>query len=166
MSESTLVGYYAFFGPGSGIKKFWKTGSGSGVIFIFGSRILRGLYKCDFLSKNIAEFRLHRWLPEYEQESDSQIWQNFGPGSWFKIFATGAESESENVTPATSDGHRSCTHLIRLKHYDVGVEKTRLTFCEMNLLESNLFGFWTTQLELWFLTGDLNRVIVKMIKSR
>jgi len=27
---------------------------------------------------------LHRWLPEFEQESDPQIWKNFGPGSGFE----------------------------------------------------------------------------------
>jgi len=42
---------------------------------IFGSsRSLRGLvYACNFLSKNIAKFRLHRWYPESDQESDFQI---------------------------------------------------------------------------------------------
>ena len=38
--------------------------------------------------------------PESEQESDSQIWKISGTG--FKNFETGAESESEKVTPATS----------------------------------------------------------------
>jgi len=52
------------------------------------------------ISTNITEFQLHWWWPEFEQESDSQIWKNSGPG--FKNFGTGAESESENVTPATS----------------------------------------------------------------
>ena len=55
---------------------------------------------CHFLSKNVAEFRLHRWQPECEQESDSQMQKFFGPG--FKNFGTGAKSESENVTTATS----------------------------------------------------------------
>ena len=36
-----------------------------------------------------------------EQHSDSQIWRIAGPG--FKNFGTVAESESEKVTPATSD---------------------------------------------------------------
>jgi len=35
------------------------------------------------------------------QESDSQIWKIAGP--WFQNFGTGAELESEKVTPATSD---------------------------------------------------------------
>ena len=55
-------------------------------------------YACNFLSENIAEFRLHRWWTESEQESDSQIWKLFRPG--FKHFGTGAESESEKVTTA------------------------------------------------------------------
>jgi len=49
---------------------------------------------------NIAELRLHQWLPETEQESDSQIVKIWNPGPGFKNFGTGAESE--NVIPATS----------------------------------------------------------------
>ena len=41
--------------------------------FIFGSST--SLYKCHCLSLKNAEFRWHRWLPELEQESDSQIWK-------------------------------------------------------------------------------------------
>ena len=45
-------------------------------LFIVCSRsILGGLYKCHFSRKNIAKFWLHRWQPESEQESDSQIWK-------------------------------------------------------------------------------------------
>jgi len=45
----------------------------------FGStRSLHGLYKCYCLSKNIAEFGMHRWLPQFEQELDSQIWKSLG----------------------------------------------------------------------------------------
>jgi len=42
-----------------------------------------------------------------EEESYSQIKKFAGPGSGprFKNFGTGAESESEKVTPATSDTH-------------------------------------------------------------
>jgi len=71
-------------------------------LVIFGSsRSLRGLvYVCHFLSKTITEFRLHRWYPESEQESDSQIGKFFRPG--FKNFETGAESVTNNVTTATS----------------------------------------------------------------
>jgi len=52
---------------------------------------------------------MHGWLPECEQESDSQIRKIAGPG--FKNVGKGAESGSENVTPATSaipvtDSHR------------------------------------------------------------
>jgi len=39
-------------------------------------------------------------VAESKQESDSQIWRTAGPG--FKNLGTGAESESEKVTPATS----------------------------------------------------------------
>jgi len=49
-----------------------------------------------------SEFRLHRWYPESEQESGSQIRKFFVPGSGFKNFGTGAVSEFENVTTATS----------------------------------------------------------------
>jgi len=50
------------FEPGVGVKTLRKTGPGSRVSHFFGSnRSLRGLYACHFLSKNIAEFRLHRW---------------------------------------------------------------------------------------------------------
>jgi len=43
-------------------------------IFIFSSsRSLRGLHKCGFLSTDVAECRLHRCLPEFEQGSDSRI---------------------------------------------------------------------------------------------
>ena len=80
-------------------------------IFIFSSssRSLHGLYKYHFVSTNSAEFRLHRWLPEFEQESDSCIWKNFGPDS--KIPEQGRSQEPENVTSATSDAHmRSQVH--------------------------------------------------------
>jgi len=51
-------------------------------LFIFdSSRYLCGLYKCYCLCTNIAEFRLHRWLPESEQEPDSQFWKTF----WTRI---------------------------------------------------------------------------------
>ena len=71
-------------------------------LVIFGSsKSLRGLvYACHFFSKNIAEFRLHRWYPESEQDSDSQIWKFVRPV--FKKFGTGAESVTKNVTTATS----------------------------------------------------------------
>ena len=41
------------------------------VIFV-GSRSLHGPYTHIF-SKSIAESRLHRWQPEFEQGSDSQL---------------------------------------------------------------------------------------------
>ena len=41
---------------------------------------------------------------ESEQESDFQNWKISGPRSGFKNFGTGAESESEKVTTATSAG--------------------------------------------------------------
>jgi len=52
----------------------------------------------------MGKLRLNRWLyPESEQESDSQISKIAGPGCGpgLKNFVTGAESESEKVTPAT-----------------------------------------------------------------
>jgi len=52
-------------------------------LFIFGS----GRRVCMVFINVTAECRLHRQLAELEQESDSQIWKNFGP-SW-----TGTESE-------------------------------------------------------------------------
>ena len=87
------------FGVGCRVKNLWKMDSGP---LVFGnSRSLRGLfYTCRFISKNIAEFRLHRWYPESEQQSDAQIWKIFRPG--FKNVRTGAESVSNNVTTATS----------------------------------------------------------------
>ena len=52
----------------------------------------------------MGNFQLHRWKPESEQESDSQMRKisgsGFGPG--FKNFGTGAESESEKWTPTSS----------------------------------------------------------------
>jgi len=51
-----------------------KPNPSSKSLFIFGIGMsLRSLYKFHFLSINIGEFQLHRWLPEFEQESDSQI---------------------------------------------------------------------------------------------
>jgi len=41
------------------------------VLKVAGVRLV--FIKFHFLCKNIAEFRLHRWLPEPELESDSQI---------------------------------------------------------------------------------------------
>jgi len=55
-------------------------------IEIFGSsRSLRGLHTCHVLSKNIAEFRFHRWYPESEQESDSQIKKYYRSRTWILI---------------------------------------------------------------------------------
>ena len=98
------------FGPGSGtgVKNLGKTGPGIGVTFLsFGrSSSLFG----NFLSKNMDKLRLDWWLqPESEQVSDSQIWRIAGPGSGrgFQNFRTGAESESEKVTPATSGWYQT-----------------------------------------------------------
>jgi len=49
---------------------------------------------------SIPKFRFNRWFPEFEQESDSQIWKNFGAGYLFKNFRN--EAKSENVTPGLS----------------------------------------------------------------
>ena len=103
--------------------------------FIFGSgRTLSGLYKWHRLITNIYEFRLYRWLPEFEQESDSQIWKKFGPGSAFTNVGTGAESESENVTPATSG------HLVLgrpLRRFPAGLaDRTCLANLSSNILDT------------------------------
>jgi len=51
---------------------------------------------------------LQRWFSEFVQESDSQIWKNFGVRSGFKIFKT--RLDSENVTAATSALHQVTKH--------------------------------------------------------
>ena len=96
-----------------GILRFFRTRirsqnlgkTGTGPLFNFGrSRGLCG--QC--LGGVCVEVKTwvnygNRWLyTESEQESDSQIWKIGGPG--FKHFRTGAHSESEKVTPATSVG--------------------------------------------------------------
>ena len=65
------------------IKCLKKTDPESSLIFV-SSRCLRGLHTSHCSSTNIAEYRLHRWLAEFEQESDFQIWKKFGPGCRFK----------------------------------------------------------------------------------
>jgi len=95
-----------------------------GSLFNFGScRSLRS----HFLSENMGKFGLEQWLPESEQESDSQIKKNSVPG--LKKLEPRAESESEKVTAATSAGSpfpRSvlllsmlvvCKHLYSLMQY-------------------------------------------------
>ena len=56
-------------------------------------------------SPNSTNFAIVRPSPKLisglKQESDSQIWKQFGTG--FKNFRTGSEWKSANVTPATSD---------------------------------------------------------------
>ena len=96
-------------GYGSGVpestpesKIFEKPHPDPEPLFIFRRSSLCGFRIRYFLSKNIAEFQPHRWQPESEQESDSEIWKFFGPGSGFKNFKTGADSESEDVTTAIS----------------------------------------------------------------
>jgi len=91
-----------FFGPRSGVKKFVKKPDPDpGSLFIFGSgRSLCGFCKCHCLITNVAEFRLHRWLPEAEQESVSQIKKKFESRTDSIILEQ--DSESENVTPANS----------------------------------------------------------------
>jgi len=42
---------------------------------------------------NIAELQLHQWLPETEQESDSQIFKFSNPKPGFKNFGTEAEPD-------------------------------------------------------------------------
>ena len=69
------------------------------IHFIFGnSRCLRVLYKYHFSSQNTAECRLHRWLPEFEQESDSQIKKK----NFIRSQKFGTGPVSENVTAASS----------------------------------------------------------------
>jgi len=56
------------------------------------------------LSKSMGKSELDRRLqPDSEQESHSKIWISARAGSGFKNFGTGVESESEKVTPATSE---------------------------------------------------------------
>jgi len=50
------------------------------LLFIFGSRNARGLYKCDSFITNNAEFCCIDGCRSLN-ESDSQIWKNFGAGS-------------------------------------------------------------------------------------
>ena len=55
-------------------------------LVIFGSsRSLNGLYTCYILSKNIAEFWLHRWYTKSEQEPDSHNWKIFG-AEWVGVW--------------------------------------------------------------------------------
>ena len=97
--ESTQAGFCVFSDPEPESKFCEKLDPDPEPLLIFGSsRSLRGLCKCHFLSKISAEFRLHRWFQEFEQESGSQIKKKLGSGC--KIFGTGAESE--NVALATS----------------------------------------------------------------
>jgi len=95
MPESTPAGFCVFLADPES-KSCEKPDPES--LFNFGSsKSLCG----HFLSKKMVKLQLDRWLqPESEQESDSQIWKTVGPG--FKNFGTGAESESEKVTPTTS----------------------------------------------------------------
>jgi len=74
-------------------------------LFNFGSS--RSLYG-HFWSKTVGILRLPRLSAESEQELDSQIQKISGSG--FKNFQTGADSESEKVTPATSTwwGNHCC----------------------------------------------------------
>jgi len=60
-------------------------------------------------SINITDFRFHRRLPEFEQESDSQI-KKFRAGILIQKFGTGAESK--NVAPATSSMQTSCNRIV------------------------------------------------------
>ena len=101
LSESTPAGFCVLYSdpePDPESKIWEKPVQDPKSLFNFcSSRSLCGR----FLSKNMGKLRLDRWLwLESEQESDSQIWKNAGPG--FKKFGTGAASESENVTSATS----------------------------------------------------------------
>jgi len=85
-------------GFGSGVKNLWKSGPWPESFFIFGvSRSLDGR----FLRQSIGNFWLDRWWSECEQKSDSESCKICGPGLGFKTFGTGAESESEKMTPAT-----------------------------------------------------------------
>jgi len=67
-----------FFGPGAGVKHLWKNGSGPGVSFHFQEQESVWFSYMAFISKNVAEFRLHHWQSESEQELDSRIWKFFG----------------------------------------------------------------------------------------
>jgi len=71
-------------------------------MFIFDNcRRLHVLHNCHSAIPNVVEIWLHQWFPEFEHESDFHIWKRFGTGYGFKIFGTGVESESANMTQAT-----------------------------------------------------------------
>ena len=73
-SGSTPEGSCVFFSdPAPESKICQKLDLDPESLFIFSIRTLSGFHIWHFLSKNLAEFRLHRWQPESEQESDSQI---------------------------------------------------------------------------------------------
>jgi len=59
-------------GSGDGVKIFQKTDPEPESLLIFGSRSVRGIYKCHFLFTHIDEFRLHWSFGELKQNSDSQ----------------------------------------------------------------------------------------------
>jgi len=58
-----------------------------------------GFHNCRCLITNIADLRLHRCFPEFEQESGSETWKFCECG--FKNFGTAAGFK--NVTPAAYD---------------------------------------------------------------
>ena len=68
MPESTQVGYCVFLSdPAQEPKSKFREKPHPETLFIFSSsRSLRGFHIRHFLSENIAKFRLHQWLPEYE----------------------------------------------------------------------------------------------------
>ena len=80
---------------------------------------------CDhFLRKNMGKFLLDR------REPDSQIKKISTSG--FKNFGTGAESESEKMTPATSGSHAMLS--VTYQQCSIQYENSRAVQCIMLLL--------------------------------
>jgi len=61
-------------------------------------------------SINIAKFRLHRWLLEFEQESDSQIWNISDPDSNFSNRNGVGKRDSGHLWLATDWSKRHLRH--------------------------------------------------------
>jgi len=97
--------------------------------------------KCHCLIISNPEFRLDGWSPEFEQESDSQIWKFFGSRYTFINFGKEVESESENATPAASEKYRMWPGSLNLQSV-VSKRKTSYWFslkstyriCQLNVV--------------------------------
>ena len=109
-------------------KMFEKTDPESRLIFV-SSRCLRGLHTSRCSSTNIAEYRLRRWLTEFEQESDFQIWKNLDPDADSKSLERECRCRSQKMwrrsplphtTKASQSGQpkafKCCTYWTELQH--------------------------------------------------